>query len=122
MITTPKIAKQKIKKMQKDRHDRVDSLIKQMSAEFIQAEANPNPLITVTGIKTAPDYHNSTIYITTIPEEREEDALVFLKRHAGEMRHFIMKKSNLKVVPHLNFEIDRGERHRQHIDDVARDI
>lgn len=105
-----------------ERHERVDSLISQMAATFIQAEANPNPLITVTGIKTSPDYQNSTIYITTMPEGREEDALVFLKRYAGEMRHFIMKKSDLKVVPHLQFEIDYGERHRQHIDDIAREI
>ena len=105
-----------------ERHDRVNSLLLEMAAQFIQVEANPNPLITVTNIKTSSDYRNSTIYITTIPEGREEDALVFLKRRAGEMRYYIMKKSDLKVVPHLQFEVDHGERHRQHIDDIAREI
>jgi hypothetical protein len=28
----------------------------------------------------------------------------------------------LKAIPHVDFEIDYGERHRQHIDDVIRDI
>ena len=105
-----------------ERHERVDSLISQMAANFIRTEANPNPLITVTNIKTSPDYQSSTIYITTVPEGREEDALTFLRRHGGAMRHFIMKKSDLKIVPHLNFEIDYGERHRQHIDDISREI
>lgn len=93
-----------------------------MAASFIEAEANPNPLITVTNIKTSPDYQNSTIYITTFPEGREEDALIFLKRSGGAMRHFIMKKSDLKTVPRLTFEIDRGERARQHFDDVVRGV
>lgn len=105
-----------------DRHLRVESLIRELVAAFIQQEANPDPLITVTRATTAPDYRRVTIFFTTIPDGREEDALAFLKRAGSEMRGYIKKKSNLKIIPFIEFSIDYGERHRQHIDDIAREI
>ena len=107
---------------QKDRHHRVVSLIRELAASFIQAEANPNPLITVTAVTTSPDYRNVTIFITTIPEGRESDALIFLKRHGSAMRNYIKKHSNLKIIPNLEFAVDAGERHRQHIDELTNEI
>lgn len=105
-----------------ERHIRVVSLLHELVANFIQTEANTNPLITVTNVTTSPDYRNVTIFITTIPEGKEADALIFLKRHGGAMRQFIKKKSNLKIIPNLEFMVDAGERHRQHIDDITNEI
>jgi len=102
-----------------DRHLQVANLIKEHAAVFIAAEANPNPLITVTRTDISPDYRNATIYITTLPEGRERDALIFLKRNGRELRRFVMKQTNLKIIPHLNFALDAGERHRQHIDELV---
>ena len=105
-----------------DRHLRVESLIRELVAAFIQQEANTDPLITVTRATTAPDYRRVTIYFTTIPSGREADALAFLQRSGSELRGYVKKKSNLKIIPFIEFSIDYGERHRQHIDDIARDI
>lgn len=107
-----------------DRHDRVASLIKELAADFIAHEANTDPLITVTAVTTSKDYKRVTIHITTIPEgnEYEKNALIFLKRHGSELRNYVKKKSNLKIIPHFNFDLDVGERHRQHTDEVFRDI
>lgn len=105
-----------------ERHVRVSSLIKEMAATFIQQEANTDPMITVTRIGISPDYRNATVFFTTIPEGREKDALIFLQRHGGEMRHYVKKKSNLKTIPHIEFAIDYGERHRQHTDEIFNEI
>ncbi|NCO62157.1 hypothetical protein COZ82_00465 [Candidatus Kaiserbacteria bacterium CG_4_8_14_3_um_filter_38_9] len=105
-----------------DRHDRANSLIKEIVANFIQQEADSNPLITVTNVTISPDYHQATIFFTTIPSDREADALIFLKRQAKEMRGFVKKKSKLKIIPYLEFSVDYGERHRQHIDEIAQEI
>jgi len=107
-----------------DRHDRAASLIREIAATFIRQEANTNPLITVTRVSVAPDYRRVTVFVTTIPEDakKEADALIFLQRQARDLRQYIKKKSNLKIIPHLDFEIDYGERHRQHIDEIAREI
>jgi ribosome-binding factor A len=105
-----------------DRHDRAASLLKEVVAQFIQHEANTNPMITVTHVTVSPDYRKVTVYVTTIPDGREADALIFLKRIASEMRGYVKKKTNLKIIPHLEFAYDYGEKHRQHIDEIAREI
>jgi len=99
-----------------DRHDKVAEIIRSVAAKFVTQEANTNPLITVTRADVAPNYRRVTIFFTTIPDEREDDALIFLQRHAREVRGRIKKDTNLKYIPHVEFSIDRGERHRQHID------
>lgn len=105
--------------MNGDRHEKVAELIKEQVATFIEHEANTDPLITVTKVTTSKDYKNATIHITTIPDGREEDALIFLKRSGREMRRYVMKHCNMKIIPHLDFAIDYGERHRQHIDELV---
>ena len=105
-----------------DRHDRAASLLKEVIAKFVQQEANTNPMITVTHVTVSPDYRKVTAYVTTIPDGREADALIFLKRSASEMRGYVKKKTNLKIIPHLEFAYDYGEKHRQHIDEIAREI
>ena len=37
------------------------------------------------------------------------------------MRQYVKKKTNLKIIPHLEFAVDYGERHRQHIDEIVRE-
>jgi ribosome-binding factor A len=103
-----------------DRHDRATSLIKEVVALYISREANTNPMITVTNTTISPDYRRVTIFFTTIPDGREQDALIFLNRHAGEIRHFLKQKTRLKIIPHLDFAVDYGERHRQDIDEIVR--
>lgn len=105
-----------------DRHVRVESLIRELTASFIQQEANTDPLITVTKVSSAPDYRRMTIFYTTIPQSKEADAQVFLTRIGSELRSYIKKKSNLKIIPFLEFSVDYGERHRQHIDVIAKDL
>ena len=104
------------------RHEKVVLLIQELAAKFIRLEANTDPLITVTSANASPDFKNVTIFITTIPDSKQEDALIFLKRSGKEMRGYIKNNTNFKVIPHMDFAIDYGERHRQHIDDIVRDI
>jgi len=108
--------------MEFDRQDRMRSGLKEFAATFIRNEANTDPLITVTSTSISPDSRKATIRFTTIPDDRQEDALIFLKRHAKDFRTFLKKKSAFKRIPHIEFEVDYGERHRQHIDEIAHDI
>ena len=105
-----------------DRHDRIRSQLKEFAALFVRNEANTDPMITITDASISPDYRKATIKFTTIPDNRQEDALIFLKRSASHFRDFLKKKSAFKRIPHIEFEVDYGERHRQHIDEIAREI
>ena len=108
--------------MSNDHHIRLSSLLKELIATFVRNEANSNPLITITNINLSPDEKRAIIFFTTIPNEGENDALIYLKRNASEVRNYLKKKARVKNIPHLIFMIDAGERHRQHMDELVRDI
>lgn len=108
--------------MEFDRHDRARSLLMETAAEFIRTEANTNPLITVTNVEVSSNYHHVTIFFTTIPENGQDDAKIFLHRKGTELRQYLKKHARLKFIPEIKFEVDYGERHRQHIDEIAREI
>jgi len=107
--------------MSLDRQTKVAEQVAYYVALFVQKEANADPLITITHADISSDYSNATIYFTTIPDARQNDALIFLKRGSNAMRHFIKKKMRIKQIPFLTFAIDYGERHRQHIDEIVRE-
>jgi len=104
-----------------DRQIKVAELLAHEAAKYIVGEANTDPMITVTRADISAELRNATIFFTTLPEGREQDALIFLKRHGRDMRRSIMKRANMKIIPHLDFAVDYGERHRQHIDEIVRE-
>ncbi len=108
--------------MEFDRSDRMKSLLMEMIAKFIREEANTNPLITVSNLIVSPNNRDVKVLFTTIPNDGEANALIFLKRKGTDLREYIKKHGRFQYIPHIDFEIDYGERHRQHIDDVARKI
>ena len=104
------------------KHATAAEIIRTAIAGFIQNEANANPLITITQVEVNPNFRHARVFFTTIPNEGEETALIFLKRNAGAVRHHIKKATKLKYIPHVEFIIDHGERHRQHIDTLVQDL
>ena len=89
---------------------------------FVQEEANTDPLITITNLDISPGGRDVKVLFTTIPDSKQEDALIFLKRKGTELRHYVKKHGRLRNIPNFSFEVDYGERHRQHIDDLSKEI
>lgn len=85
-------------------------------------EANTNPLITITRVDVSPDLKRAIVFFTTIPDGKEADALIFLKRSGSHVRKYIKEKARMKRIPHFDFMVDAGERHRQNIDEVFQQI
>tara|TARA_B100000508_G_scaffold36077_1_gene27890 strand:- start:5046 stop:5408 length:363 start_codon:yes stop_codon:yes gene_type:complete len=108
--------------MSNDRHIRLTGLLKEMAATFIRNEANSDPMITVTNVDLSPDMRRAIIFVTTIPDGRENDAVIFLKRNGTELRNYLKKNARIKHIPHLEFMVDAGEKHRQHIDQISAEI
>jgi ribosome-binding factor A len=105
-----------------DKHVRFAGILSELAARFIQQEANTDPLITVTRVDLSKDWKRLIIFVTTIPDGREGDAMIFLKRTAGDMRQFFKKHGRMKHIPHLEFMYDAGEKHRQHMDELVKEI
>ena len=108
--------------MSTDKHVRFAGIITELAAKFIQAEANTDPMITVTRVELSKDWKRVIIFVTTIPDGREGDAMIFLKRNAKHMRDYFKKHGRMKHIPHLDFMYDAGEKHRQHMDELVREL
>ena len=108
--------------MSSKRQDRLNALLQEIAAEFVRGIANNQSLITVTRADVSPDIRQATIFFTTIPDTQEQSAEDFLNRHAAELRSYAKSRLNLKRLPFFKFKIDRGERHRQHIDEISKDL
>ncbi len=104
-----------------NRTEKVSNLVKELSASFLSRVVNNTSLITITRCTVSPDLKKGTIFFTVLPLKKEAEALEFVKRQRGELREFLKKNMNTKVVPFIDFEIDLGEKNRQKIDELLRD-
>ena len=100
------------------RQDKMRQLLREIAANFFAREAGMRSLITVTDVTISPDFKRATVYITTIPESEERNALDFAKRKRSDLRDFIANTAKLRTLPVLEVKIDEGERNRQRIDEL----
>lgn len=100
------------------RQDKVRNLIRELASTFIQREATNASLITVTETEVSPDMKKATIFLTVFPSEKERTAVQFLKRKRSEFRDYLKGKLETKTIPFIDFEIDKGEKNRQLIDQL----
>ncbi|HYD93381.1 MAG TPA: ribosome-binding factor A [Candidatus Paceibacterota bacterium] len=104
------------------RDDKAASLLVHLAAEYIAREAGRQTLITPTRADVSPDRKNATVYVSVFPDADTEHAVEFLTRHADDFRSFIKKEARFSFLPRVRFEADLGEKHRQHLDDISRQI
>ena len=102
------------------RQTQVAELIAHLAGEFLERESNRQSLITVTRADMSPDLKNVTIFFSVLPEKFEKSALMFAKRVRTDFREYLKKKSQMKFLPTVDFELDLGEKHRQKIDELMR--
>ncbi|MHB1330387.1 MAG: ribosome-binding factor A [Minisyncoccota bacterium] len=108
--------------MRQVKHDKVENILHREAAEYIRDEGGKSSLITVTRVELNPSGKDAVILFTTLPESEEETALKFLERKTPEFRKRVMDKSRIGIIPHLRFKIDYGERNRQRLDEISKDL
>ncbi len=91
-----------------------------IAQDFFQRESSGASLITVTRAEVSADMKHGTIFITALPESKEGAALDFAKRMRSELRHTVMKRLPVKVIPFFEIEIDYGEKNRLHVEALLR--
>ncbi|MEI6296571.1 MAG: ribosome-binding factor A [bacterium] len=104
--------------MQGRRNEKISSLLMKMAADFTQRVSNGNSIITITGVDISDDKERTTILFTTLPDSEELRALEFLKRQRSDFREYVKKFWKMRVLPFFDFEIDKGEKNRQRIDEL----
>jgi ribosome-binding factor A len=104
-----------------ERQEKVSGLIRELSAVFLARENNNTSLITITSCSVSPDMKRATLFITVLPENRQDTALDFAKRKRADLRDYLKKNMSTKVIPFIDIEIDKGEKNRQKIDELLRE-
>lgn len=102
------------------RHEKAANLIKELAAQFLGRENNKTSLITVTACTCSPDLKRATVYITVLPNEKEQNALLFAKRKRAGLREFLKNNMITKNIPFVDVAVDHGEKNRQKIDELLR--
>ena len=96
----------------------MQEVVREVAAEFLVREANRNTLITVTRTEISTDGKRVNIFITVLPDDKEEQALAFANRNRSELSDFFKKKVKA-LPPHVEFVIDRGEKNRLRLEELS---
>ncbi len=104
------------------RNQQLKDIIKEAAAEFLQRESNYISILTVTDVSLSDRGNRATIFFTVLPEDKEKGAIDFAKRKRAEFREFFKSKARMRALPFFDFEIDKGEKNRQKIDEIARSV
>lgn len=108
--------------MSSSREQKLKDIIKEAAAEFLQRESNYTSILTVTDVSISERGNTATVFFTVLPEDKEKGALDFVKRKRAEFREFFKGKARMRALPFFDFEIDKGEKNRQKIDEISRSV
>jgi len=102
--------------------EKAGNIFRKLAGEFIARESNRTSLITVTNVLVRENGRELMVFVTVLPDDQEEVALSFLKRKRSDFREYVKKNTRIKTIPVVDFEIDKGEKHRQRIDEISQGI
>ena len=60
--------------------------------------------------------------MTVLPENQEETALSFAHRQLTDFKQYVKDNSRIGRIPFFEVRIDKGEKNRQKIDQIGKDI
>jgi ribosome-binding factor A len=88
---------------------RVQSLIREELSKLILRELEfPGALVTITEVEVNKKLDTAKVMVSIIPSSLAPKALILLGKSAGELQYLLMKKINIKPLPRIHFELDRG--------------
>jgi len=91
------------------RPDRVASLIeRELSLMLVRDLEFPGALVTISDVIVTKKLDNAKVEVSVLPAEREEEVLKTLTAAQRELQFKLVRKLNIKPVPTIRFEIDRG--------------
>ena len=91
------------------RKDRVSSLIQERLSWIIVKEVEvPGALITITRVEVSKKINSAKVKVSVLPSEKALKALAVLANRAPYLEHLLLKDINIKPMPHIVFELDRG--------------
>lgn len=107
------IEAEKIKKK-----ERLLSLLREVAGSFIRFEVDPDALVTAMRVELSKDASLARIFISVFPENKEKEIVGLLNKKKNEMKEYLKKETKLKVLPYVEFEIDKAIKMEREMDKV----
>ncbi len=88
---------------------RLGKLIEEELSLIISRELEfGNAIVTITKIDVSEKSDHAKVSFSVFPSSESKKVLGILQKEKGRLRHLLMKKVSIKIMPALDFEIDRG--------------
>ena len=88
---------------------RVGKLIREELGMMLQRELEfPGALVTVTEAEISKKMDIAHVRVSVLPAAKAAEALKKLRAAGGDLQYKLLHKLNIKPMPQLVFEIDRG--------------
>ncbi|MEI6345870.1 MAG: ribosome-binding factor A [bacterium] len=100
--------------------EKAREIVKALAGDFLQRESNGSSMVTVTDVEMGDQGRRATVYFTVLPVDKEHAVVEFLVRKRGDFQSYVREKSRIGRVPLFDFAVDKGEKHRQRIDELMR--
>ncbi|MFT6361380.1 MAG: ribosome-binding factor A [Candidatus Paceibacteria bacterium] len=107
--------------MKGSRLEKLNKELQKAFGTFVERESNRQSLVTITRCDISPDLSNVIVFVSVFPTDHEDQVIKFLNRRKWDAREFLKKKVVIRVIPFVDFQLDFGEKNRQHIDKLLRD-
>ncbi len=104
------------------RDEKAASVLVHLAGEYIAREAGRSTLITPTRAEIGSDRKNATVFVSVFPDSDTAHAIEFLSRHAEGFREYMKKAARFSFLPRVRFVADLGEKNRQHLDELSREL
>ena len=106
----------------KHRPERVQKLIREELSKIILKELEfGDALATITEVEVDKNLGLARVMISVLPSSKEAQALSIARKAAGNLQYLLMKKINIKPMPKILFELDRGPRHAADVEKLLLD-
>ncbi len=101
---------------------RVGQLIRDELAKLIIKEFEfPGVVVTVTEVTVDKKLETAAAEVSILPSEKAEKVLQALKKGEGYFQNLLNKKLNIKPMPQIRFELDRGPENAARVEKILLD-
>lgn len=103
---------------------KVNELLREVIADEVGRLKDPGlGFVTITGVSTAPDLRNATVYYSAMGSEEEQDATrAALERATPKLQAEMAGQIRLKYTPKLRFSVDESIEQGLRIDRLLHEI
>jgi ribosome-binding factor A len=107
-----------------DRMKRVNQLIKEKIADILLREVNfdKDILVTVQSVDTSRDLKYAKVGVSVMPSGKSEEILKILEKRTSYIQRELNKAIEIKFVPKIKFEIDKGEEKTSRVEEILKEI